>query len=126
MFERVLNTPLISITNFQYKRSPPEAFLGKSGLKICSKFTGERSCRSAISIKLRINFIEITLWHGCFPKTLLNIFRTPFPKNTSESLLLSILVNISKAAAKDHLRVAVYHLFIALRLLLIGNCTIKK
>ena len=29
-----------------------EAFLRKSALKICSKFTGEHPCRSAISIKL--------------------------------------------------------------------------
>ena len=32
--------------------SHPEAFLRKSVLKICSKFTGEHPCRSAISIKL--------------------------------------------------------------------------
>ena len=30
----------------------PEVFLGKGVLKICSKFTGEHPCRSAISIKL--------------------------------------------------------------------------
>ena len=32
----------------------------KGVLKICSKFTGEHPCQSAISIKLRRNFIEIT------------------------------------------------------------------
>ena len=32
---------------------PSEKFLGKGILKICSKFTGEHPCRSAISIKLR-------------------------------------------------------------------------
>ena len=32
----------------------------------CSKFTGEHPCRSAISIKLQSNFIEISLRHGCF------------------------------------------------------------
>ena len=63
-------------------------FLGKGALKICSKFTEEHPCRSAISIKLQSNFIEITLWHGCSPINLLHIFRTPFPKNTSEGLLL--------------------------------------
>ena len=41
--------------------SPPEVFLGKGVLKICSKFTGEHPCQSVISIKLLINFIEITL-----------------------------------------------------------------
>ena len=42
------------------KSSRSEAFLGKSVLKICSKFTGERPWRSVISIKLQSNFIEIT------------------------------------------------------------------
>ena len=51
-------------------------------LKICSKFTGEHPCRSAISIKLLCNFIEIILRHGCSPVNLLHISRAPFPKNT--------------------------------------------
>ena len=57
--------------------------------KICRKFTGEHPCRSAISIKLQSNFIEITLRHGCSPVNLLHIFKTPFLKNTSGGLLLS-------------------------------------
>ena len=40
-------------------------------MKKCSenmhKLTGEHPCRSAISIKLLCNFIEIALWHGCSP-----------------------------------------------------------
>ena len=44
-----------------YRISHPEVFLGKGILKISSKFTGEHLCRSAISIKLQSNFIEITL-----------------------------------------------------------------
>ena len=67
----------------------PEVFLGKSVLKICSKFTGEHPCRSVISIKLQSNFIEIALQHGCSPVNLLHIFRTSFPKNTSRRLLLN-------------------------------------
>ena len=39
--------------------------------------------KSAILIKLQINFIEITLWPGRSPVNLLHIFRTLFPKNTS-------------------------------------------
>ena len=35
------------------------------------------------------NFIEIALRHGCSPVNLLHIFRTPFPKNISEGLLLN-------------------------------------
>ena len=36
------------------------------------------------------NFIEITFRHGCSPVDLLHIFRTPFPRNTFEWLLLTI------------------------------------
>ena len=39
----------------------PRVFLGKGVLKICSKLTGGHPCRSAISIKLLCNLIEITL-----------------------------------------------------------------
>ena len=70
--------------------SPPEVFLGKGVLKICSKFTRKYPCRSVISIKLLCNFIEITLRHGCSPVNLLHIFRTPFSKNASGELLLFI------------------------------------
>ena len=64
-----------------FKSSPPEVFSGKGVLKICSKFTGERPCRSVILIKLLSNFIEITPRHGCSANLLYN-FRTPFPRNT--------------------------------------------
>ena len=69
------------------RSSHSEVFLGNGVLKICSKFTGEHSYRSVISIKL-LNFIEITLLHGCSPVNLLHIFRTTFHKNTSRRLLL--------------------------------------
>ena len=49
--------------------SRPRVFLGKSVLKMCSKFT--------------LQFTEIALPHGCSPVSLLHIFRTTFPKNTS-------------------------------------------
>ena len=70
------------------RSSHPELFLRKDILKICSKFTGEYKCRSAISIKLFCNFIEMALPHGCSPVNLLHILRTPFFKNTSEGLIL--------------------------------------
>ena len=63
-------------------------FLGKGGLKICSKFKGEHPCRSVILIKLKSNFIEITLGMGV-PGNLSHNFRTPFPKNTSGWLLFT-------------------------------------
>ena len=74
-----------------FRCSHLQVFLGKGVLKICSKFTGERACRSVISIKLQSNFIEIALRHGCSPVNLLHIFRTPITKNTSGRLLLYII-----------------------------------
>ena len=66
----------------------PEVFLEKGVLEICGKFTGEHPSRSVISINLLCNFVEITLRRGCSPVNLLQIFRTPFTKNTSGRLLL--------------------------------------
>ena len=77
----------------KYRSSHPKVFLVEDVLKICSKFTGEHPCRSVISIKLRCNFIEVTLWHGCSPVNLLDIFRTPFPKNTTGWLLRQRLLH---------------------------------
>ena len=57
-------------------------FLGKDVLKVCSKFTGEHPCRSAISIKLLCNFIEITRRHGCFPANLLHQRKSQKQSNT--------------------------------------------
>ena len=83
------------ISNFKqhclFRSSHPELFLGKGAPKIRSKFTGEHSCRSAISIKLLCNIIKIALRHGCSPVNLLHIFRTPFLKNIPEWLLLYIM-----------------------------------
>ena len=67
-------------------KQAPEVFLTKSVMKICSKFTGEHTCRSVISIKLICNLIEITLQHECSPVNLLHILRTPFPENNSGGL----------------------------------------
>ena len=36
-------------------QTPPEMFLGKGVLKICSKCTGKHPCRRPISIKLFCN-----------------------------------------------------------------------
>ena len=65
-----------------------EVFFRKGLPKICSKFTGEWRCQSAIQAKLLCSFIKIALWHGCSPANLLHIFRIPFPKSTSGRLLL--------------------------------------
>ena len=67
-----------------------EVFLRKGVLKICSKFTGEHECGSAISIMFLCNFTEMALRYGCSPVSLLHIFRTPFSWNSSGWLLLNI------------------------------------
>ena len=65
------------------QKQPSEVLLVKGVLKICSEFTGEHLCRNVISVELLCNFIGITLWHGCSPVNLVDIFKTPFAKNTS-------------------------------------------
>ena len=77
----------------KYRGSHSGVFLRKGVMEICSKFTGENPCRSAISIKQQGNSVEITLWHECSPVNLLHIFRTPFPRNTFDWLLLEVTVN---------------------------------
>ena len=67
--------------------------LWKGVLKLCSKITRKRPCRSVISIKLQSNFIEIALQYGCSPVHLLHIFKTPFTRNTSERLSLKFWRN---------------------------------
>ena len=62
--------------NHALRSSPPEVFIGKPFLKMCSKFTGEHPCRSVISIKLLCNFIEFALQYGCCSINLMHIFRT--------------------------------------------------
>ena len=80
-----------------YSRSSrPEVLLGKGALKICSKFTEEHPCRSAISIRLQSNFSKITFRHGCSPVYLLHIFKIPFPKNTSGWVLLVLFDHIGR------------------------------
>ena len=76
------------------RSSRPEVFLVKGVLKICRKSTGEDPCRSAISIKLQRNLIEIARCHECSPANLLHIFRTPFPKNTSDILFTLLLIRL--------------------------------
>ena len=78
--------------SFKLQKQPSEVFLAKVVPKICSKVTGEHSCRSVISIKLLCYFIEIALWHSCSPESLLHIFGTAFPNNTCGRLLLKLLV----------------------------------
>ena len=85
---------VIQLQKKMSKSSCPEVFLRKDVLKICGKFTGDYPYRSAISIKLLWNFIEITIRLGYSPVNLLHIFITPFYKNTSGWLLLKWILAI--------------------------------
>ena len=97
----IMQSYLLMKNKFQHRSSPPEENQEKGVLKICSKFTGEHPCRSAISIKLQSSFIETTLWHECSPSNLLYIFRTPFPKNTSGWLLLLVVKKLGGRWGED-------------------------
>ena len=72
--KKFINLVLIGLD----RSSRPEVFLRKVVLRICSKFTGEYSCQSVISIKLLCNFIEIARRHGYSPVNLPHTLRTPF------------------------------------------------
>ena len=76
------------------QKQPFRGVLRKSCSKKCSKFTGEQPCRSAITVKLQGNFIEIVLRHECSPVNLLYIFITPFPINPLGELLLEYLIDL--------------------------------
>ena len=80
------------------RSTPPEVSLGKSVLKICSKFKENTHAE----VRFQTNFIEIALRHGCSPVNLLHNFRTPFPKNTSEGLRLSYISKESNKVPKRH------------------------
>ena len=92
----------IHYLQMQPSRGVLKVFIGKAGLKICSKFTGKHPCQSAVSIKLQRNFIEITFRHWCSPVNLLHIFRTPLLKNTSGRLLLYLSVLYSPKKLTNH------------------------
>ena len=78
----------IPVATKYFRSTCRDVFLGKGLLKICSKFTGEHPCQSAISINLLCNLIEIALRHGCSVNLLLLIFRATLPKSISGRLLL--------------------------------------
>ena len=85
-----------------YRSSPPEVFLGKCVLKICSKYAWEHPCRSMISVKLLCNFTEITLLHGCSSVNLLHIFQNTFSQEhrwRAAFAVISDLFGVWKALA---------------------------
>ena len=59
----VSSVATVATTQFEiFRSSSPEVLLGKGVLKICSKFTGDYSCRSAISIKLQCCLVLVVLY----------------------------------------------------------------
>ena len=62
---------------------------------VVQRYSNEKQPSRAVPWKkCSSKFIEITLQHECSPVNLLHIFRTHFPKNTSEWLLLSNILYI--------------------------------
>ena len=66
------------------QKQPPEVFLGKGVLRNFAKFTGKHLYQS----------LFFRLWHRYFPLNFAKFLRTPFPKNTSERLLLCFCAQI--------------------------------
>ena len=62
------------MTIMHYWNSPLQVFLRNGVWNIWSKFRGEHPYRSAISVKLLCNFIEITFRHGCSPVSSLYVW----------------------------------------------------
>ena len=102
-----VNFPVITLYNSikRIEKQQPRGFLRKRGLKKCSKFTGEHSCRSVISIKLLCFPLQLSSNHTS-SVNLLSILRTLFPKNTFRQLLLWIV----KFPHNSHLRTSLYSL----------------
>ena len=80
-----------------FKAAVHRCSLDKVFWKYATNSQENTHCRSAISVKLQKNFVEITLRHGCSPANLLHIFRATFLKNLSGWLLLDICT--SKASS---------------------------
>ena len=85
----ILNKELMKFSNFCHssciQKQPPREVLKKKRSENMQQIY-RRICS---------NFIEITHWHGCSPVSLLHIFRTLFPRNTSGWLLLCISLPFS-------------------------------
>ena len=86
----------MSIVTFSLRKSISETICESFfNLFFASSITDNNDLQCQVSLKpllqvkinFQINFIEITLRHGCSPVNLLHIFRTPFLKNTSERLV---------------------------------------
>ena len=110
----ILYVPSTEKGRWNTRSSRQEVFLRKVVRRICSKFTGEHPYRSAISIKLHSNFIEITFRHGCSPVNLLYIFRIPFLKNISGWLFLKHLKLLLKNETRNSVKTLTFPLLLTM------------
>ena len=115
IFDNILPVRLlfwaINLLKYYYRSSRPGVFWRYE----VNLQDNTHPCRSAFSIKLQSNFIEMSLWHGCSPVNLLYIFGTHFPKNTSGRLPLPL---VSSITAFGHQAYNNLHTLISLRRLL--------
>ena len=81
-----------SFYNFKFRQQPFRDVLKKRCYENMQQIYKRTPMPKCVSTKLQSNFIEIILRHGCSPVNLLHVFRTTFPKNTSEGLLLKFQV----------------------------------
>ena len=87
-----------------YQKQPSRGILRNR----CSENIQQIYRRTRMS-KLRSKFIEITLRRGCSPVTLLHIFRTVFPKNTSGWVLLVYFKKLMDALDAKWLQQKINH-----------------
>ena len=81
-----------SFYNFKFRQQPFRDVLKKRCYENMQQIYKRTPMPKCVSTKLQSNFIEIILRHGCSPVNLQHVFRTTFPKNTSEGLLLKFQV----------------------------------
>ena len=74
---------------------------------------------------MQSDFIEVTLWHGCFPGNLQNIFRISFDKNTYRRLLLVIRIKAILYRTICMVRFA-WLLFVFSMIQLIWTCKLRN
>ena len=90
--------PTLFLLNIKEKKLPSKGVLSKR----CSENMQHIYRRKSMP-KCDFNKVALQLRHGCSPVNLLHIFRTPFPWNTSEMLLLKdLLVTYSIAIYVDN------------------------
>ena len=89
--------PWIKKSLTKCRSSPPEVFLEKVVLKICSKFTGEHPYRSAISI----NWNERSFWKKQFRNSSQKLHKKQIPTFPGSVQCCLIFILCSKHFAQD-------------------------